>query len=325
MQELISVIVPIYKVERYLRECLDTICGQTYKNLEIILVDDGSPDNCGKICDEYSQKDTRIKVIHKKNAGVAEARNSGLDAANGRYISFIDPDDLVKPTMLEQLYSLMKEYDAQVSMCGFCYYEDGKQKDVFQEDREKLVISGIDAQYRYFENYQKSLMYSVVWNKLFDRNLFLGLRYPKGKIHEDEYLNFQLLYQAGKMVCTSEILYLYRIVRKESIMDYFNANRFQLFDAYLIRMKFYKEKQEKDLWIKTFKLYLHMFEQYVQWQKEKGDKKQNYIIKKYREKLKVSLKNSGIVLPAALKIEYVCSAYIPIVYHALWKIKNYFD
>lgn len=135
-QPKISIIVPVYKVEPYLRKCLDSIIAQTYTNLEIILVNDGSPDNCGAICDEYAAKDTRIIVIHKENGGVSSARNMGLDVATGEYIGYVDSDDWIEPDMYEYLLGLAKTHDADVAQCGFWLEEDGQslEQDVFPTD-----------------------------------------------------------------------------------------------------------------------------------------------------------------------------------------------
>ena len=119
MEQLVSIIVPIYNVEKYIKECIDSIINQTYKNLEIILVDDGSPDCCPKICDEYSKKDKRIKVIHKENGGLSSARNAGLDVAKGEYVSFIDSDDVVDEKFIETLYNLCIENNCDISECNF--------------------------------------------------------------------------------------------------------------------------------------------------------------------------------------------------------------
>ena len=117
-EELISIIVPVYKVEKYLDKCINSIVSQTYKNLEVILVDDGSPDSCGKMCDEWTKKDTRIKVIHKENGGLSDARNFGLDCAKGKYIQFVDSDDYIEKDMIEFLYKNLKENNADISICS---------------------------------------------------------------------------------------------------------------------------------------------------------------------------------------------------------------
>ena len=160
---LISIIVPVYDVEPYLRKCIDSILIQSYRDLEIILVDDGSPDNCGAICDEYAEKDKRIKVIHKKNGGLSDARNAGLDIATGEYIGFVDSDDWVMPDMYEYLYKAVKEYDADMSVCGYYDYW-GKTisgrycQDIQVYKGQEGIKALLDLK---FGNY--------VWNKLYKR------------------------------------------------------------------------------------------------------------------------------------------------------------
>lgn len=140
-EDLISVIVPVYKVEKYLHRCVDSIINQTYKNLEIILVDDGSPDNCPKICDEYAQKDQRIKVIHKKNAGISEARNAGLEIAQGEFVAFVDSDDYIDSTMYEKMLLLAQKEKNDLVLCGFKKVsEDGK----IENFNEKIMQEEID-------------------------------------------------------------------------------------------------------------------------------------------------------------------------------------
>lgn len=130
-EDLISIIVPVYKVENYLSKCLDSMICQTYKNIEIILVDDGSPDNSGKICDDYAKKDSRIKVIHKENGGLSDARNAGLKIATGKYIGFVDSDDYISVEMYEKLYNQAKKEDADIACCN--YYRVKMEKNLIKE------------------------------------------------------------------------------------------------------------------------------------------------------------------------------------------------
>ena len=167
---LISIIVPVYKTERYLCKCVESIISQTYDNLEIILVDDGSPDNCGKICDEYKKKDKRVNVIHQDNAGVSAARNSGLDLAKGEFTGFVDSDDWIRPDMFEKLLRAMtKNESIQIAVCGHTrYHTDGST-----EKRENPEISetlSVNKMLPYLIS--DSYFEGFVWNKLFDSNLF---------------------------------------------------------------------------------------------------------------------------------------------------------
>lgn len=169
MKDLISVIIPIYNVEKYLNKCIDSIINQTYKNLEIILVDDGSPDNCPQICDEYAKKDSRIKVIHKKNGGVSSARNVGLINSTGNYIGFIDPDDYIEPIMYEKLLKVLKESNTLVSMCGFYKIKDNKIVKTDNYD-EKIISS--EKLLKDIFNYTSM---GTLCNKLFAKEIFFDI------------------------------------------------------------------------------------------------------------------------------------------------------
>ena len=144
-KDVVSVIIPIYKAEPYLKKCLDSIAAQTYKNLEIILIDDGSPDNCGRICDEYAANDPRVKVIHKQNGGMSDARNTGLDNATGEYLTFIDSDDYVSENFVDTLLNALRDNDADMSVCSFVYAaEDGRVLNSFVKNgtTEKIPKAG---------------------------------------------------------------------------------------------------------------------------------------------------------------------------------------
>ena len=203
----ISIIVPVYKTRLYLRKCIDSLLAQTHRDLEIILVDDGSPDNCGRICDEYAQKDPRIRVIHKPNGGLSDARNAGLDICTGDYIGFVDSDDWIEPTMYETLLALLLRFDADMAFGGVAdeLERDGtvttfKTSDYgqtpFSEDR-------IAAMRRYFHGSW------AAWDKLYRAELFRDIRYPVGEINEDEAIVLHLLDRCRRVCYTNEVFYHY--------------------------------------------------------------------------------------------------------------------
>lgn len=211
----ISVIVPVYKVEAYLHRCVDSILAQTYKNLEIILVDDGSPDNCPAVCDEYAMKDPRIQVIHKKNGGLSDARNAGLEIATGDWLSFIDSDDHIEPDMYETLLQNAKKYDAQISVGGVNdELVDDDQTTVFKTTFDGQVneecLSPIDAMKRHLAGSW------AAWDKIYEKQIFDGIRYPVGEINEDEPIMLLLLDRCQRIVYTNRVFYHY-IHRPESI------------------------------------------------------------------------------------------------------------
>ena len=210
----ISIIVPVYKVEQYLRQCIESIINQTYQNLEIILVDDGSPDNCPAICDEYAALDKRIKVIHKKNGGLSDARNAGLEIATGDYIGFVDSDDWISQTMYEELINVAIDYGVQLSYCGFSYIEN----DIVLEKKcfgNKRKVSGREMLQDIF---CKNGVNVVVWNKLYDSKLLDSIRFPVGEIHEDNAVLCNTIGVVDTLAYTGTIGYYYRF-RPDSIAN----------------------------------------------------------------------------------------------------------
>lgn len=218
---MVSVIVPIYKVEAYLEKCIKSIQNQTYTDLEIILVDDGSPDGCGAICDRYAEADKRIRVIHKENGGLSDARNCGLDAATGEFIAFVDSDDFIHPQMVEILLHNAVQKEADIAVCLFKEVTENEKvsftrysPDDIAEDASAEVFEGAAV----MNNLQhKNLLTVVAWNKLYRAELFKKLRYPKGYLHEDEFLVHQILYLCHRSVYVGKELYYY-LQRAGSIM-----------------------------------------------------------------------------------------------------------
>ena len=182
---MISIIVPIYKVEKYLPQCVDSLTNQTYKDIEIILVDDGSPDRCPEICDNYAFKDQRVKVIHQKNAGVSAARNAGLRIASGEYFGFADPDDWTRPEMYENMLNAMEYTQTDMAICGYEYFDkNGKRDDTrCYPCKEKEVISQKEVMKR-LSDIPPSVRH-VVWNKVFKRSLLKDLQFKEG-MHSSE-------------------------------------------------------------------------------------------------------------------------------------------
>lgn len=205
--QLISVIVPCYKVEDYLDECVRSIVNQTYKHLEIILVDDGSPDNCPQICDKWSKKDSRIKVIHKQNGGLSSARNAGLDIATGKYVSFIDSDDFIDETFIESLYFNLIQNDADISCCGYYHYFNEELKEIRHFRNIELLMDSCEAIKK-----MNTVGYFGVgsWNKLYKTKLFENIKFPIGKLSEDWFILYKLIHKANKIFYNSQPKYYYR-------------------------------------------------------------------------------------------------------------------
>ena len=202
-QELISIIVPVYNVELYLRRCVDSIIEQSYKNLDIILVDDGSTDSCSSICDEYLSIDSRISVIHKKNGGLSDARNHGMPSARGEFITFIDSDDWVVSDFIEHLYSLILEYKADISICSFQKTFEYPAKPIIESKEIVKRYTNIEALSEL--NGKHGTLLVSAWSKLYKRSLFEGISYPLGKIHEDDFTTYKLLYKANNIVLSPKV------------------------------------------------------------------------------------------------------------------------
>ncbi len=229
----ISIIVPVYKVEPYIRKCLDSIVGQTYRNLQIILVDDGSPDNCGKICDEYAAKDSRIEVIHQENGGLSAARNAGLRLATGDYIGFVDSDDWIELDMYEYLLENALKYQAGIAVCG--RIERHVDKEVVRGFSE---IEVLDRELALKYLLQNDLLQNYAWDKLYKRELFQDIWFPAGKTFEDVAVMHKLFIKAERVVCLPEAKYNY-LLRFNSILD--NISLGNRINYYLASRKRYDE------------------------------------------------------------------------------------
>ena len=202
---LISIIVPVYKVEAYLDQCIRSMTEQTYRNLEIILVADGSPDKSGEICDQWAQKDSRIRVIHKENGGAGLARNAGLDVATGELIGFVDSDDYIAPNMYEYLYSLLSQ-GADIAECDYVVTE----ADAAEFDEAEANVQFYDAQEAMSCNIQDTVFRQLIWNKLYRREMVGDIRFPVGRKIDDEFFTYQVLGNAKKLARTSSPCYAYR-------------------------------------------------------------------------------------------------------------------
>lgn len=216
MMIALSIIVPVYNVEKYLSKCIDSILNQTFSNYELILIDDGSTDNSGSICDRYAKLDTRIKVIHQNNKGLSCARNVGIDIAKGKYIGFVDSDDWIEPKMYETLLKNIIKSEADISVCGKQEVNDDGEAISHKLIRGKgdIVVDRNEAFELLFS--KNDCIFAYAWNKLYKRELFSSLRYPEGKTFEDVYVIADILLRAKAIHITYKPLYNY-LRRKDSI------------------------------------------------------------------------------------------------------------
>ena len=235
---MISVIVPIYMVEKYLKRCVNSLLAQSYSDFELILVDDGSPDNCGNICEEYAAKDKRIRVIHKENGGLSDARNAGLRIAKGEYIAFVDSDDWVATNYLETLLKVIELTDSDICEC-----------EVLKTKGEIEKYKKSDEQYTSYSS-EKALellicdriLHQYVWNKLYKRSCLKGIPFAVGKINEDEFWTYQVFGNARRITKISNVLYYY-FQRGSSIMgNHYNLKRLDALEAKSLRQQYIEEK-----------------------------------------------------------------------------------
>lgn len=220
-KELITVVVPVYNVETYIQHCAESISNQTYTNLEIYLVDDGSSDLSGTICDELAMKDKRFKVIHKANGGLSDARNVALDQAKGKYITFVDSDDYIPYDAIEYMYELIKRYNADISI-GNMYLTSKVDDKIENQETQHIVLNNKEA---VTEMLYGSYYTASASGKLYKTSLFQNIRYPFGKLNEDLFTTYKVLDKSTKTVCTDKIVYYY-FHRSGSIMNSsFNERR----------------------------------------------------------------------------------------------------
>jgi glycosyltransferase involved in cell wall biosynthesis len=274
---LISIIVPVYNVEEYLTNCLDSICNQTLKEIEIIIINDGSTDNSSEIIKEFQKNDKRIKVITQKNQGLSAARNAGLDIATGEYIGFVDSDDFISPDMYMDLYNKILEYDTDIVICNHYILENDSLR---TNSNYSDYLIETDKKYTYYLLRDEAIK-NFVWSRLYKKELFDGVRFPIGKVFEDIYLSFYLLGKIKNSYYISEPLYCYRVregsisrsVNIKIVTDVVNA-------VYSLYMKI--KKKYPDLltvsFFTTFRWISNMIDIY-------GKENMLMILKKYKKKI----------------------------------------
>ena len=307
-EPLVSVIIPIYRVEQYLYACVDSIINQTYKNLEIILVDDGSPDSCPKICDEYAKKDDRIHVLHKPNGGLSDARNAGIKIARGEYLCFVDSDDIIHNQMVEVLMTpLINDKNLKISACQSESFNDGEVYDAKQNIKSTEIID--------YNLFFTKRFWTTAWCKIYKRELFRSIRYPVGRIHEDEFTTYKICYAAQKIAYTESKLLFYR-QRGGSIINNISAKRIiDLHDALKGQVDFFLEQKEIKLYAKFLVNFASAYSRYVQY--KKTFEESNKILVLWKKELKKYKIKS---LSVEQKIKYILYCRFPMVSYLMSKI-----
>lgn len=250
-----GVIVPVYKVEAYLDRCVQSILDQTYTDYELILVDDGSPDNCGAMCDAWAEKDKRIRVIHKENGGLSDARNVGFEASTAEWITFVDSDDYIHPKMLEALYDATQTYGVKVAVCGFARTEGERLSG------ESSLLAKVWSPELFY--LQRCINATVAWGKLYHKSVVLP--YPKGKLHEDEFVTYRILLAQERVAVLDAPLYAYFINDSSITMARWNPRRMDGIEAFEAQRTFFREHGLKELYHQRTRWYVQSLTEHI-WQ-----------------------------------------------------------
>lgn len=307
-KEKISIIIPVYQVEEYLPKCLNSVTHQTYQNLEILLIDDGSTDSSGKICDRYAKKDARIRVIHKQNAGVAMARNDGLARATGDYISFIDSDDWIAKDAYTKLYQGLKAYNADcaVGRCVTVYDKDG----VLTRKKEAVPpVRCLSSE----EAMKHVLLHgSAVWNRLFRRDIFDGLRFPSGRINDDEVAALHAYEKCKRIVFLNQDSYYYRIRSNSITTSRFSLRNLDCYYNSKDNLAFVKKARPELVKCAEFKTCKTLLYCYLNLKKLKGEPKAKRVLRKLHGEVhrvrSLAYHNPYVTLPMKLAFLY-CSIF----------------
>lgn len=318
MTEKITIIIPAYNIECYLNKCIESIVKQTYKDIEIIIVNDGSTDNTSKMCDIWKNKDNRIKYIYKNNGGLSSARNSGLNIATGKYIVFIDSDDFIENNMIEVLYNNIKNNDADISICNrYYYYEKDNQSRLRFEHVNKII--NMDKKEALINLMNFSYFDMSAWCKMYKKELFNDIRFPEGKYCEDYYIMYKLFDKTNKIVYDSRPLYYYLqregsiTKKKELLLDYVYASEEQM--EYIS-----KKYPELEIYCKSaYALsYLTIYNKVI----INGGVVSKKIIKEFKEKIKSNKKYvyNNKKISISRKIQIFMFLYFTSLYNIIIKI-----
>lgn len=292
----VSLIVPVYNVDKYLEECLDSLINQSYDNIEIILINDGSTDNSGNICDKYSNKYSKVKTFHKENAGLSSARNMGIEKSIGDYLFFVDSDDFIHPETIKIMCGLMIKENCDIVQCDFFKFHD---KDSINFEPVTTTVKhecydGLTAVKSIYS--EKSIEATIVCNKMYKRKLFDKVRFPIGKRNEDEFTTYKLLYESKKVIYIYEKFYYYR-QRENSIMhSKIDINRLDYLEALEERMKFFLDNNDCTMYKKTLIQYVESARDICIKFIEQGvfEEQVSMLLTKYNSTMNLLIKDSSV-------------------------------
>ena len=312
MNDLISIIVPVYKVEEYMDECVHSLVNQTYTNLEIILVDDGSPDKCPAMCDAWAEKDSRIRVIHKPNGGVSDARNVGLSQMHGTYCMMIDSDDYIDKTMVEKLHHKICDSNADIAVCGYYDLKGQTATPHYVTGRDLLF----DDDRKFVSLYEEC--HVVPWNKLYVASLLDNLQFEKLSHGEDEVLMVQLFDRAQRIAFLSEPLYYYRYREASAIHSAISAKSFDAFLACEKSLAFFTERKLSKAYSKCLYIYFYMLSDVFHRIDVTGVDVDSELLEKYANRLNELYQLlMRMDIPLIQKLKIFLKQRLPRIYYAL--------
>lgn len=318
-QPKISVIVPVYKVENFLDRCVESIVGQTYENLEIILVDDGSPDNCPSMCDKWAEKDRRIKVIHKENGGVSSARNAALDIVSGDYIGFVDSDDWIDPGMYEFLYENSQKYDADISYCGTFYnYEDDTQ--VAIGDYYLSIYKNMNDAVVHVTS---TILYAPLFPAIYKRSVVQGCRFDENlKIAEDWLFNYHVRKKMTGCEVVENKAYYHYYINRDSVMNSGLTKEKLLNNVYVANYFWEKEHSNKEIYDQVCNGYIDNMIITINYCIQYGYEKTDW----YKEKVRTCLARKKFLLKAKLEKKQLIRYIVYVFFHPIYvlAIRRYY-
>lgn len=311
-EDKISIIVAVYNIEAYIARCIESLVKQSFENLEILLIDDGSTDDSGKICRMYAEKDSRICYFCKENGGLSDARNYGMEKASGNWISFVDGDDYVHPEMYRILYEGVHKADVKLGICSFQTFDDGKQPEERAEIGEGKVWKAEDIIRLLFTDRRTDIVISCC--KLYHHSLMCGFRFPEGRYREDEFSTYRFWFQVDRVFYTQQKLYYY-YQRADSILHQKNSKKeTDYYDALIERHEFFRQKKVPEEILKEDAFFC-MTQLYNACFLEDGREQKKYYIAQYKRMYDLS--KSG-----RKKIQYTIARYMTDILTGLWKLKK---
>lgn len=320
---IISVIIPTYNAEKYIKRCLESVFAQTYKNYEVIVIDDGSTDTTKLILEEFAERYAQLRIYSATHLGVSAARNKGLEMSQGDYIAFVDADDEISPYYLETLYNLLQKYQAQISVCGICHvYGAKKYSNSLPKSSSAKNAIQLRTGREFLSKMEEPLRYeitAVCWNKLYHKDVFANKNYPLGRIYEDSAMIQEVLYPLQRIAETGEVLYFYHTESDGITRTAYSRKQLDEVLFAKKRMLFFRDKKERELYILARKQYcIALLKHYYLSRKTKVVSE--HILMRLRQEQKRYLKGFGwkkklspkvsIVFEAARYAPYICGAFI---------------